>query len=130
MVIKEKRLVNQHAYVAHILMRVAYEGLQTSCHISLWENLHLIKASSEAEAWSEAEKIGKSSEKREGYWVDERPAQLLFAGVRKLHSLAGLTLRHKTELTAMQLEVAHEKDLQQLLHGKTVSLICYDDFDS
>ena len=111
-------------------MQVVYLIAQPNDTISIWENLHLIKTQSEEEAWKEAEAIGKSSEVYDGFCCDGRPAQLKFAGIRKLHSLEGLAMKSRVELSAMQIELATEADLKRLLLGESVAVLCYDDFKS
>lgn len=116
-------------YVAHILMRVIYDEPIPEETIPLWENLHLIKAKDDHEAFEQAERIGRDSEISEGFFCEDRPSTLRFVGIRKMKLVPGY-LRSGRELTDLQLEVASEEDLELLMANRSVAICCYDDYKS
>lgn len=53
----------------------------------VWEDIHLIWAMTEEEAWSKADAIGEQEQtpaEDKGATYNERPARLRFAGIRRL----------------------------------------------
>ncbi len=117
------------SYIAHLILRVVYKDPRPDESIPLWENLHLIRAADDHEAFQQAEHVGRQSEVLDDFFCDDHPATLRFVGVRKM-KLISAPLRHGLELTDMQLEVASEQDLAALMANQTVGLVCYDDFGS
>jgi len=115
------------SYIAHLILRVVYNEPRPDDFIPLWENLHLIRAVDDQEAFEEAERLGRESEVHEGFFCDDHPATLRFVGVRKM-KLVSSPLKHGVELTDMQLEVASEQSLAALMANQQVGLVCYDDF--
>jgi len=112
-------------YVAHIIM---YTKLKTDkqTEFPVMENLFLIKAESDDEAYDKAEKIGKECETDfDGtYTYDEIPASILFGGVRKLISCFKSECRPDDgeELTYSRYMVNNEEELKQLINGDSVKI--------
>jgi hypothetical protein len=69
MTLKNDKAQRRLPYVAHILMKVVYVTPRPNETIPLWENIHLIRATGEAEAYSLAEAIGKESEINDGFFA-------------------------------------------------------------
>ena len=72
-------------YAAHLLMYVKFKA-STGRRIPVWENIVLIKATSEEEAFTKATQRGKADEGDDDgtFRWGGKPAQWLFAGIRKL----------------------------------------------
>jgi hypothetical protein len=116
-------------YVAHILMYVKRKKIG-AVKIPVWENLVLIKADSEDEAFAKAQARGKQDEGDDAgtfRWAGE-PAAWVFAGVRKLTHCEDPEKRpgDGTELsyTTMQLDSMHA--LADLLDGKAAEVELID----
>jgi hypothetical protein len=115
-------------YAAHIIMAVKYrEPPQSS--IPFYENVVLIDAASDDEAWDKAEELGREDGKDDDpsfRWGDH-PARLEFVGVRKLISCQprGLSERieNGAELTYSQMSVRSEADLKKLVDGEPVEVV-------
>jgi hypothetical protein len=118
-------------YAAHSIMYVKFEdGNQDKYPI--WENIILIEASSDDEAWDKAEIRAKSDETPETSdmtWED-RPAKFVLAGVRKLVSCMDKEIlldeehgpTHGTEITYSQMELPDSDSLSKFLKGEEVFL--------
>jgi hypothetical protein len=90
----------------------------------VWENVVLIQASSEDEAFEKAERYGRAEEGDDGgsfHW-GKSPARWVFAGVRKLTECQTATDRPEdgTELTYTELELDSREDVKRLASGKPV----------
>ena len=108
-------------YAAHILMYVKRKK-PTAGPISVWENIVLIKADSEEEAFAKAELRGKQGEGDDDgtfRWAGQH-AEWVFAGVRKLTLCEDSDKRpgDGTELTYTEMEVRSMQGIADLLAGK------------
>lgn len=118
-------------YCAHLIYYNKFkDGIQDKYLIQ--EDIHLIRAKSDQEAFAKAEKMGKETEDCIGeITIKGRQTVLAFAGVRKV------TLRvypeeerpeDGTELTYLEYEIENEKRLKKLLNGKNVKLLLKEKF--
>lgn len=117
-------------YAAHLVMVVKLKkGRQQK--FPVWENVVLFRAASEEEAFAKAEERGRkdAAEDPSFRWGGE-PARWEFAGVRKLTPCEDSRRRPTdgTEVTFLEMEVASEDAIQQLMSGKTVAVKIDDQF--
>jgi len=118
-------------YAANIIMYVKFkEGLQDKYPI--WENIVLIEAKSEDEAYTKACKIGSQSEgDSQGTLLwDERPATWSLGGIRKIIKCDNSEERPSdgTEITYSQMEVYNEDDFIKLVKGEAVNIYYEEEF--
>lgn len=115
-------------YAAHLIMAIKYRDPPQD-RIPLYENVVLIDARSDDEAWDRAEVIGREDAAQDdaSFRWDGRPARLEFVGVRKVISCQprGLSERIESgaELTYSQMSVRSEADLQKLVDGEPVEVV-------
>ena len=120
-----------HWFAAHIVMYVEFKaGEQTT--FPVWENIVLIQAASEKEAFEKAEKKGRESAGDDGgtfRWGKKR-ASWVFGGVRKLTLCDNPEERpgDGTELSYIELEVRSKKSLNKLIRSENVGLQLRDGF--
>jgi hypothetical protein len=98
----------------------------------VWEDVHLIEADTDADAWRKAEELGKAKVEidDETLTVGDRPAKMKFCGVRKVVTIdnpfPGPVDRvppvHGTELTYSEFSLGSEKDIEKLVEGRPVSV--------
>lgn len=116
-------------YAASAIMFVKYkDGNQNNYPI--WENVHLIEASTPEEAEEKAIKRAKEDEgdSSGSFKWEERPATWVFAGLRKLLTvdLEGREF-DGAEITFSEFEVSTEVDLLALVNGEDVKVLyCAD----
>jgi hypothetical protein len=118
-------------FAAHLVMYVKLKHHHQEGY-PLWENIILIKAASEAEAFAKAEQRGHDEEgDDEGSfrWAG-KPARWVFAGVRKVALCQDAEKRPNdgTELSYTEMEVASQEALDKLLAGEAVSVQLMDRF--
>ena len=95
---------------------------------SVWENVLLVEARDGKDAMAKAEALAREDEGDDsGSLVsDGHPAQRIFAGIRKLltvaHAAAGDVIGDGDEVTYSEFEVADEAAVRALAAGKKVSL--------
>jgi len=113
-------------FAAHIILCVKYtEHRQNS--IPLWENVVLIAAESEEEAFAKAECYGRKKETKGEEatftWAG-KPARWVFGGVRKLTTCDDPEERPDdgTEITYTQMKVRSPVELKKLLDGEDVGV--------
>jgi hypothetical protein len=116
-------------YAAHVIMYYKFDkGPQED--FPILENIFVLDAPDSRAAHDEAERIGRSEEVHSGLAVDDRPATLVFAGVRKVvecQSPKGMgLLDHGTEATYSAFTVRTLADLERLVEGESVPVI-YDE---
>ena len=114
-------------YIAHVIMYVKFKHGKQG-HYPIWENLHLIKASSPEKAWEWAEKCGREAEGDDSgsfRWGD-RPATWVYAGTRKVIECgdAGHAPVSGTEVTFSELRVESLAALKRLISGEPVRNVC------
>jgi uncharacterized protein DUF4288 len=112
-------------YTAHLLMYVKRKNRSVG-KIPVWENLVLIKADSEAEAFVKAERRGKQDEGDDDgtfRWAGQ-PAAWVFAGVRKLTLCEDAEKRpgDGDEISYLEMEVESERSIRDLLAGKPTAV--------
>jgi hypothetical protein len=108
-------------YAAHLLMYVKRKN-GVAGKVPVWENIVLIKADSEEEAFAKAEERGKKDEGDDDgtfLWAGQ-PAAWVFAGVRKLTLCEDSQKRPAdgTEISYIEMELDSEQALADLLEGK------------
>ena len=104
---------------------------------SVWEDVCLVEASSGAVAQRKAERLGKAREDIDQAWTaGGRPASLVFAGVRKVLTIANPISapslntdppRHGTEVTFSTFTLKSKRDLNKLVSGQSVPVIYEED---
>jgi hypothetical protein len=112
-------------FAAHLIMYVKpKERPQTK--FTVWENIVLIRADSEDEAFTKAEQRGRDDEGDEDgslLWGG-RPASWVFAGVRKLTLCQDSEKRpgDGTEVTYTEMQLDSEKAVRKLVEGHPVAI--------
>lgn len=106
------------------------EGKQA--HFPVWENVYLIEAQSDRDAWEKAEELGRTEQvDDESLTVDDQPASLHFSGVRKLVTIQNPFAMNpnaaapsdKSEITYSTFVLNSEEDLKRLVAGDRVGLV-------
>jgi hypothetical protein len=89
-----------------------------------WENIVLIEAETEAEAWAKAEEHGRLDEGDDegSFRWGKKPARWVFAGVRKLTECPTITGRpdDDSEITWNELELDSREAVDKLAAGEPV----------
>jgi hypothetical protein len=116
-------------YAAHIIMAVKLKSRRQE-RFPVWENVVLIEAASDEEAFAKAEQIGRRNEGDDDgtFRWGGHPARWVFAGVRKLTDcvLAGDRPGDGDEITFTELELPSQKAVDQLLAGQPVKVQFHD----
>ena len=114
-------------YIAHAILYVRYKnGAQTEYPV--WENMYLIAAESEEDAWTAAEHRGAeaASDADDSFIWNDIPAEWVFAGIRKLIQVAHHDVNtHPAsgdELSYSEFTLPSLSTVQQLAAGETVTL--------
>jgi Domain of unknown function (DUF4288) len=118
-------------YAAHIILYVKLKQ-KAQQRYTFWENIILIKAASEEEAWNKAERRGRGQAGDDDgtfRWGGE-PAEWVFAGVRKLTLCEDEESRPSdgTEVSYLEMEVDSKTALSRLLNGHPVRVLLRDNF--
>jgi hypothetical protein len=118
-------------YAAHLLMYVKFKTDRQE-HYPVWENIILIQAGSDEEAFRKAELRGRADEGDDGgsfRWAGQ-PAEWVFAGVRKLTPCQDSDQRpgDGTEITFLEMEAASKEDIEKLLDGRAARVTLADQF--
>lgn len=128
-------------YAAHIIQLIKFlDGVQDS--YPLYENIVLIQADSSSQAWETARTIGLSIYNEDGATSttteNDRPAALVFAGVRKIiecENFGGsgpsrldkdFVSTHGTEISHSGLQVDSAEALAKLVNGEP-ALVLYEE---
>jgi hypothetical protein len=127
----EEEVAMTRWYAAHVIMAVELKDtVQES--FPVWENIILIEAASEEEAFEKAERYGRNEEGDDGgsFRWGKKPARWVFAGVRKLTECLSMTDRpgDETELTYNELELDSMQAVKALAAGKRVRVSYNDRF--
>lgn len=95
-------------------------------YLPVWENIYLVHAASRDEAWERAEQLGLEEARvgSEGLTFDERPARWRFVGVKNVVLLLEGAPRDGDEVTWVQYSVKDKADLESLLQGRPVRVVC------
>lgn len=134
-ILEEKIERIENLFCAHVVIWMKYkDGVQNEYPI--WENVYLVKANTEDEAWEKAEKKGREEcEDDDGLEVDGRPARWTYGGVRKLISVIDISffeckihesMEDIIELTWSEFTVLDKISLDKLIAGESV-IINYDE---
>jgi hypothetical protein len=117
-------------YCAHAIHFFEYEdGNQSDYHV--WEHLYLIEAATPSDAHLAGISRARQDETAEGHSINERPARLKFAGIRKVVECLDLdsTLdrpTHGTELSYSGFVVSELGEFNHLLKGAPARVV-YED---
>jgi hypothetical protein len=118
-------------YAAHVVMVVERKDPGQK-HVPFWENIILVKAASEAEAFDRAEKRAREDEGDEdgSFRWDGHPARWVFGGIRKLTLCTDASKwpGDGSEVSYLEFEAPTREALARYLQGKPVSLRCIDRF--
>lgn len=112
-------------FAAHLVMYVKLkEKLQK--RFPAWENIVLIKAGSEEEAFEKAERRGREEEGDDdgSFRWGGQPATWVFAGVRKLTSCQDAEKRpgDGTEVSFLEMEFGSQETLEQFVEGQPAAV--------
>lgn len=122
---------SKYWYAAHNLMYVQFKEDNLD-FIPCWENIHLIFAQNEDEAFKKAEELGKEAEGDSNgsfKWAG-MPATWVFAGVRKLTYCNNSQERpdDKTEITYLEYLLPSKKAIQNIIEGKHTNVVLHDKY--
>jgi hypothetical protein len=110
-------------YSAHIVMYVEFQGAHQG-RFPVWENIILIEAKTEDDAFEKAEEYGRSEEGDDGgsFRWENQPARWVFAGVRKLTECQNVAERpgDGTEVSYNEFELDSREAVQALAAGRPV----------
>jgi hypothetical protein len=118
-------------YAAHLILYVQFKN-RPQRKFPVWENIVLIKAKTEEEAFAKAERRGKDDEGDDDgtFKWEGKPARWVFAGVRKLTLCEDPEKRPDdgTEVSYTEMEVDSEQAVAKLVGGQSVSVTYADQF--
>ncbi len=110
-------------FAAHVIMAVKLKSGRQK-RFPVWENVVLIEAGSEDEAFRKAEEIGRQGEGDDDgtFRWGGKPASWVFAGVRKLTecALAGQRPEDGSEITYNELELDSQESVESFAAGNAV----------
>jgi hypothetical protein len=120
-----------NCYAAHLILYVRLKE-RTQRKFPIWENIILIKAKTEEEAFAKAEPRGKDEEGDDNgsFRWEGKPARWVFAGIRKLTLCEDPERRPDdgTEVSYTEMEVDSEQAVAKLVGGQSVSVTFADAF--
>jgi Domain of unknown function (DUF4288) len=112
-------------FTAHLVMYVKLKD-QSQKRFPAWENMVLLKADSEDEAFEKAERRGREDEGDDdgSFRWGGQPATWVFAGVRKLTSCQDAEKRpgDGTEVSFLEMEFGSQEALEQFVAGESVTV--------
>ena len=111
-------------YAAHLVLFFRLKKRRPK-RLLAWENIVLINADSEQEAFAKAEERGREDAgDDDNLRVNDEPADLVFAGVRKLVLCQDEHRRPNdgTEVSYTEMEVGSEEAIRKLVAGEAVSV--------
>jgi hypothetical protein len=118
-------------YASHLILYVQLKD-RTQRKFPIWENIILIKAKTEEEAFAKAERRGKDEEGDDNgsFRWEGKPARWVFAGIRKLTLCEDPERRPDdgTEVSYTEMEVDSEQAVAKLVGGQSVSVTFADAF--
>lgn len=118
-------------YAAHLILYVKLKD-QPQQSYTIWENIVLVKAPTEEEAFAKAARRGREEEGDDdgSFRWGGKPARWVFAGVRKLTLCEDPERRpgDGTEVSYLELEVDSEQAVSQLVRGDVVSVKYREEF--
>jgi hypothetical protein len=128
---EEEGQVMSRWFAAHLVMYVKLKEHERKT-VPVWENIVLIRAASEDEAFAKAEKRGEADAGDDGgtFRWDGKPARWVFAGVRKLTLCEPADERpgDGTEVSHTELRVSSEDAVKKLVKGDVVGVHYHDVF--
>ena len=108
-------------FAAHIVMVVEIKERKQD-RFPAWENIVLVKAASEAEAYRQAEELGREDEVDDDgtFSWGKQPARWIFAGVRKVTecALSGDRPESGDEISYLEFEFQTKNDVKRFVAGK------------
>jgi hypothetical protein len=116
-------------YAAHLVLYFRYKGKRPQKRFLIWENIVLVHAKSEEEAFARAEERGRSDAAADDTLrIDKEPVELVFAGVRKLVKCEDEDRRPAdgTEVSYTEMQVPSEEAIRKLVAGEPVSVRIVD----
>ncbi len=118
-------------YSAHLILYVKLKD-QPQRSFTVWENIVLIKAPTEEDAFAKATRRGQQEEGDDdgSFRWEGKPARWVFAGIRKLTLCDDPEQRpgDGTEVSYLELEVDSEQALSKLVRGDVVSVKYTEEF--
>jgi hypothetical protein len=118
-------------FAAHVVMMTQLKEHKQD-HFPVWENIVLIEAANEAEAFEKAEARGRADEGDDdgSYRYGRRPAKWVFGGVRKLTECIVASGRPESgdEITYLELYFKTKQEVKRFVAGKSQSVIIADKF--
>ena len=118
-------------FAAHLILDVKLKEHEQKT-VPVWENIVLIRASSEEEAFAKAERRGQADANDDGgtFRWGGKPARWVFAGVRKLTLCepADEQPGDGTEVSYTELRVSSEAAVKKLVNGEVVGVRYHDVF--
>ncbi len=112
-------------FAAHLVMYVKLKDRPQN-RFAAWENIVLLKADSEDEAFEKAERRGREDEGDDdgSFRWGGQPATWVFAGVRKLTSCQDAEKRpgDGTEVSFLEMEFGSQEALEQFVAGESVAV--------
>ena len=117
-------------YAAHLLLYVKLKR-RRQARYPVWENIVLIRARTEEEAFAKAEEHGRADAAPDDTFTwDGQPAEWVFAGVRKLTLCEdeGERPGDGTEVSYLELEAPSLAAIQKLMDGEPASVKIADGF--
>jgi hypothetical protein len=111
-------------YAAHVVLYVKFKNTVQD-RFPVWENVVLIEAKSEDEAFAKAEAWGATEASDDGSFTWEgHAAEWVFAGVRKIVECAFLNGRPSAgeEVSYTEMEVDSEDAVEKLARGEDVAV--------
>src|SRR5207302_4882082 len=117
--------MNANWFAAHVILWVKYTEHKQKT-FPLWENVILIRAQSEKEAFAKAEAHGHrmAGKGKPTFTWSGKPAMWVFGGVRKVTACDDPEERPDdgTEITYTQMRVRSPEALKKLLEGQPVGV--------
>jgi hypothetical protein len=118
-------------FAAHLVLYIQLKD-QPQGRCTAWENVVLIKAQSEEEAFEKAERRGREEAGDDDgtFRWNGKPARWVFAGVRKLTSCEDPDRRPDdgTEITYVEMQLDSEESVYRLIQGDPVKIQIADRF--
>jgi Domain of unknown function (DUF4288) len=117
-------------YAAHVILYFKLLNRKQR-RFRVWENIVLIRARDSDDAYAKAEEQGRQDAFDDPTLTwGGHPAQVIFAGVRKITLCVDPDTRpnHGTEISYNELEVQSEASIKSLVDGKSVMVEMLDPF--
>ena len=119
-------------FTAHLMTYFKLKNAPQDSY-TVWENIILIEAIDEAEAMTKAHEFGRREAELdaedETLTVDDEPAEIIFAGVRKIgtvfHRGQSGNLESGDEVTFNEFIVPDKQSIEDLLAGDAVDVELY-----